>query len=220
MVYQKQIRDMINRLEMMGIRDKNVLSVMAKVPRHKFISEAFGFQAYDEKALPIGHGQTISHPYTVAKMTELLEVKSGDKILEIGTGSGYQTAVLTALKAQVFSIEIKNPLSEKAKKILSELGYQALLKIGDGRKGWKAYAPYHAIIVTAGAPVIPTELLNQLRIGGKLLIPVGSKEKQNLMLYIKGENETNIKVMEEFQFVPLLAGDKQDWKRREPDQRK
>jgi len=193
---------------MMGIRNKNVLSVMAIVPRHKFISEALAFQAYDEKTLPIGYGQTISHPYTVAKMTELLEVKNGDKILEIGTGSGYQTAVLAALKAQVFSIEIKNPLSEKAKKILSELGYQALLKIGDGRKGWKACAPYHAIIVTAGAPVIPIELLNQLKIGGKLLIPVGSKEKQKLTLYVKGENETNINVMDEFQFVPLLAGDK------------
>ncbi len=193
---------------MMGIRNKNILSVMAIVPRHKFISEALAFQAYDEKALPIGYGQTISHPYTVAKMTELLEVKNGDKILEIGTGSGYQTAVLAALKAQVFSIEIKNPLSERAKKILSNLGYQALLKIGDGRKGWKAYAPYHAIIVTAGAPVIPTELLNQLKIGGKLLIPVGSKKKQKLTLYVKGENETNINVMDEFQFVPLLAGDK------------
>jgi protein-L-isoaspartate(D-aspartate) O-methyltransferase len=217
MVIQKQIKDMVNRLEMMGICNKNVLSVMARVPRHKFISEALAFQAYDEKALPIGYGQTISHPYTVAKMTELLEVKNGDKILEIGTGSGYQTAVLAALKAQVFSIEIKNPLSEKAKKILSELGYQALLKIGDGRKGWKACAPYHAIIVTAGAPVIPTELLNQLKIGGKLLIPVGSKEKQKLTLYVKGENETNKNVMDEFQFVPLLAGDK-SWKHKREDQ--
>ncbi len=204
MVFQKQIKDMIKRLEMMGIRDKNVLSVMAKVPRHKFISEAFGFQAYDEKALPIGYGQTISHPYTVGKMTELLEVKNGDRILEIGTGSGYQTAVLAALKAQVFSVEIKRPLSEKAKKNLSELGYMALLKIGDGRKGWKAYAPYHAIIVTAGAPVIPNELLDQLCIRGKLLIPVGSKEKQKLTLYEKGENATTRKVMEDFKFVPLL----------------
>jgi len=206
MVFQKQIKDMIKRLETMGIRDENVLSVMAKIPRHKFISEAFGFQAYDEKALPIGYGQTISHPYTVAKMTELLEVKNGDRILEIGTGSGYQTAVLGALKAQVFSVEIIRPLSERAKMILSELGNMALLKIGDGRKGWKAYAPYHAIIVTAGASVIPHELLDQLRIRGKLLIPVGSKEKQKLTLYVKGENETTLKVMEEFQFVPLLPG--------------
>jgi protein-L-isoaspartate(D-aspartate) O-methyltransferase len=205
MVHEKQIKMMVIRLEKMGIRDKSVLKAMLRVPRHKFISEAMGFQAYDEKALPIGYGQTISHPFTVAKMTELLEIKSGDKILEIGTGSGYQTAVLLEMKAQVWSIELKKPLATKAAALLTDLGYTVAVRNGDGRIGWKAYAPFGAIIVTAGAPVLPKNLFDQLEDGGKMIIPVGSKEKQQLILYTKFENEIQEQIIDEFQFVPLLS---------------
>jgi protein-L-isoaspartate(D-aspartate) O-methyltransferase len=166
---------MVRRLESMGINDQKVLKVMGQIPRHRFIAEALGFQAYDEKALPIGFKQTISHPYTVARMTEVLNVKDGDKILEIGTGSGYQTAILIALGARVYSVEIIKSLTDKAKKLLTELGYHSVFKCGDGRLGWSAHAPYNAIIVTAGAPVVPGQLLSQLQTGGKMIIPIGSK---------------------------------------------
>ena len=172
MVFEKQIKVMLERLKQMGIEDNQVLDAMSKVPRHKFVSEALSFQAFDEKALPIGHGQTISHPFTVARMSEVLNIKSGDKVLEIGTGSGYQTAVLSELKAQVWSIEFKKSLAYKAKKILGDLGYHIAIKTGDGRYGWKAYAPYDAIIVTAGAEIVPEELLKQLKKGGRLIIPI------------------------------------------------
>jgi protein-L-isoaspartate(D-aspartate) O-methyltransferase len=205
MVYEKQVKRMVERLEKMGIQDKSVLKAMSRVPRHKFISEAMGFQAYDEKALPIGYGQTISHPFTVAKMTELLEIKNGDKILEIGTGSGYQTAVLLEMKAQVWSIELKKPLATRANALLSGLGYNVAVRNGDGRVGWKAYAPFRAIIVTAGAPLLPKKLLDQLEDGGKMIIPVGSKEKQQLILYTKLEEELKEQIIDEFQFVPLLS---------------
>jgi protein-L-isoaspartate(D-aspartate) O-methyltransferase len=205
MVYEKQIKTMVERLRKMGIEDNNVLSAMLKVPRHNFISEALRFQAYDEKALPIGHGQTISHPFTVARMTELLNIKRGEKVLEIGTGSGYQTAVLSELKAQVWSVELKKPLVDKAKKILAKLGYTVAIRNGNGNFGWKSYAPYHAIIVTAGAPVLPKDLINQLHIGGKLIIPIGSRDKQKLTVYTKGENEIKQQVIDEFKFVPLLS---------------
>ena len=204
MVYEKKIKDMVKRLESMGISDKNVLKAMGQIPRHRFISDAFGFQAYDEKALPIGYKQTISHPFTVARMSEILNVSTGDKILEIGTGSGYQTAVLIALGAQVYSVEILKLLTEKTKSTLAELGYQAALKCGDGRLGWRAYAPYQAIIVTAGAPVVPKQLLSQLTIGGKMIIPIGSKEEQQLILYLRKKDGIEHKVLESFQFVPLV----------------
>jgi protein-L-isoaspartate(D-aspartate) O-methyltransferase len=205
MVYEKQIKTMVERLQQLGIESKSVLSAMLKVPRHKFISEALRFQAYDEKALPIGYGQTISHPFTVARMSELLNIKKGDKILEIGTGSGYQTAILSELKSQVWSVELKKPLVDKAKKNLLELGYNVAIRSGNGRLGWKAYAPYNAIIVTAGAPVLPKKLIDQLVIGGKLIIPIGPREKQNLTVYTKGENEIKEKIIDVFQFVPLLS---------------
>ncbi|TFH02486.1 MAG: protein-L-isoaspartate O-methyltransferase, partial [Calditrichales bacterium] len=132
MHYQKKRETMVSRLREMGIVDNTVLQAMARVPRHQFIAEAFSHQAYDEKALPIGYGQTISHPYTVARMTEELNVNPGDKILEIGTGSGYQAAILAELKAQLFTIEIKKPLSDKARLIMDTLGYRAAIRCGDG----------------------------------------------------------------------------------------
>jgi protein-L-isoaspartate(D-aspartate) O-methyltransferase len=204
MVYQKKLAKMMERLRKMGIKDESVLEVMSRIPRHKFISEAFEFQAYDEKALPIGYGQTISHPYTVARMTELLDISPGDRILEIGTGSGYQCAVLCECGAQVFSIEIKKALSDNAAKTLKALGYQPALRCGDGSRGWSAYAPYKAIIVTAGAPVVPEILFNQVEQNGKLLIPVGEKNKQQLILYIKNDRGIAENIYEEYQFVPFL----------------
>jgi protein-L-isoaspartate(D-aspartate) O-methyltransferase len=196
---------MIERLEKMGIGNKTVLAAISRVPRHRFIAEAMAFQAYDEKALPIGYGQTISHPFTVAKMTELLEIQNGDKILEIGTGSGYQAAVLLEMKARVWSIELKKPLAKKATKLLSELGYNIAIRSGDGRLGWKAYAPFNAIIVTAGAQILPEKLLDQLEMNGKIIIPIGSKEKQKLTVYSKGEEGIEEQIIDEFQFVPLLS---------------
>lgn len=196
---------MADRLKLMGIEDRMVLTAMSKVPRHEFISEALRFQAYDEKALPIGYGQTISHPYTVARMSELLNIKCGEKVLEIGTGSGYQTAILSELQAQVWSVELKKPLADKAKKVLAKLGYTVAIRNGNGRLGWKSYAPYDSIIVTAGAPVLPDELINQLHINGKLIIPIGPREKQKLMVYTKEESEVQQQIIDEFQFVPLLS---------------
>jgi protein-L-isoaspartate(D-aspartate) O-methyltransferase len=205
MVYEKRIKAMVDRLKQMGIESNEVLTAMSKVPRHEFISEALRFQAYDEKALPIGHGQTISHPFTVARMSELLDLKIGEKVLEIGTGSGYQTAVLLELQTQVWSVELKKPLAEKAKKVLASLGYTVAIRNGNGRLGWKSYAPYHAIIVTAGTPVLPEELINQLHTNGKLIIPIGPGEKQKLTVFTKGKSEINQKIIDEFKFVPLLS---------------
>ncbi len=184
--------------------DEAILKAMGTVPRHLFISSAFEFQAYDEKALPIGHSQTISHPYTVAKMTELLNVKPDDKVLEIGTGSGYQAAVLCAMGIQLFSIEIVKPLADKARKVLFSLEFNPALRIGDGRHGWISHAPFKGIIVTAGAPVLPEKLLKQLEFGGRLLIPIGSEEVQQLTMYKKGEQGIEEVVFDKFKFVPLI----------------
>jgi protein-L-isoaspartate(D-aspartate) O-methyltransferase len=138
-------------------------------------------------------------------MSELLEIKQGDKVLEIGTGSGYQAAILLEMKAQLWTIELKKPLADKASRLLEELGYRVAVRCGDGRQGWRAYAPYKAIIVTAGAPVLPKELLDQLGTGGKLVIPIGPKEKQQLTIYTKRNTEITEEILDDFQFVPLLA---------------
>jgi protein-L-isoaspartate(D-aspartate) O-methyltransferase len=203
--FQKKIEHMIERLREKGIKDEQVLRAMSVIPRHRFLSSAFEFQAYDEKALPIGYGQTISHPYTVARMTEQLVLKSGDKVLEIGTGSGYQAAVLCAMGIQLFSIEIKKPLADRARKTLSSLGYHPALRTGDGTSGWSSYAPYKAILVTAGATLLPEQLVNQLEEGGRLLIPIGSRQEQQLTLYHKREQTVEKTIIDIFKFVPLLT---------------
>ena len=188
-----------------GIQDKQVLEAIGKIPRHLFMDSGFLDHAYQDKAFPIGADQTISQPYTVAFQTELLHVKPSDKILEIGTGSGYQTAVLCLLGAKVYSIERQLELFKKTSKFLPKLGYRPKkLIFGDGYKGLKDEAPFDSIIVTAGAPFVPKPLLTQLTIGGRLVIPVGV-DVQIMTLYTRtSEKEFKKQEFGEFRFVPLL----------------
>lgn len=188
-----------------GIEDKNVLQAMAQIPRHLFLESSFEDFAYQDKAFPIGAGQTISQPYTVAFQTQLLQVKPDDKILEIGTGSGYQTAVLCKMGAKVFTIERQNELYRKTAALLPKLGFRPrLVRFGDGYKGLPADAPFDSIIVTAGAPFVPQPLMAQLKIGGRLVIPVG-EDKQIMTLLIR-TSETHFEQHEfgYFRFVPML----------------
>ncbi|TYA57285.1 protein-L-isoaspartate(D-aspartate) O-methyltransferase [Formosa maritima] len=188
-----------------GIKDEKVLEAIGHIPRHLFMDSGFLDHAYQDKAFPIAADQTISQPYTVAFQTELLQVKPGDKILEIGTGSGYQTAVLCELGAVVYSIERQRELYKKTSKFLPKLGYRAKkLIFGDGYIGLKEEAPFNGIIVTAGAPFVPKPLLSQLTIGGRLVIPVGD-DIQIMTLYIrKGLKDFEKHEFGEFRFVPLL----------------
>ncbi len=188
-----------------GIKDEKVLDAISKIPRHLFMDSGFIDFAYQDNAFPIAADQTISQPYTVAFQTELLQLEPKDKVLEIGTGSGYQTAVLIDLKAEVYSIERQKELYEKTRKFLPRLGYVAKkLNFGDGYKGWPEYAPFDKIIVTAGAPFVPKPLLSQLKIGGRLVIPVGD-DVQIMTLFIrKGEKEFEKHELGDFRFVPML----------------
>lgn len=188
-----------------GISDENVLSAIRKIPRHLFMDSSFEGHAYQDKAFPIAAEQTISQPYTVAFQTELLEVKPNYKILEIGTGSGYQTAVLLQLKTKVYTIERQLELFKKTNIFFKKMGYRPKKVIfGDGYKGLPQEAPFDGIIVTAGAPEVPKALLSQLKIGGKLVIPVG-KAEQVMTLYIRvSEKEFEKKEFGSFRFVPLL----------------
>lgn len=188
-----------------GITDERVISAIGKIPRHLFMDSGFLDHAYQDKAFPIAADQTISQPYTVAYQTELLQVKPGDKILEIGTGSGYQTAVLCELGAKVYSIERQNELYKKTSKFLPKLGYRPKkLIFGDGYIGLENEAPFDGIIVTAGAPFVPKPLLSQLKIEGRLVIPVGA-DVQTMTLFIrKGPKEFEQHELGHFRFVPLL----------------
>jgi protein-L-isoaspartate(D-aspartate) O-methyltransferase len=174
-----------------GIKDRRVIDAMLKIPRHIFVEEAMAAQAYNDKPLPIGEKQTISQPYMVALMTELLQLTGKEKVLEIGTGSGYQAAILALLADRVYTMERIRPLALKARKALDSLGLLNInIKISDGTMGWKEEAPFDAILVTAGAPQIPFELTNELAIGGRLVIPVGDQFEQTLVRIIKREDGT------------------------------
>ncbi len=189
-----------------GIHDEAVLMAIRSIPRHIFIDTALVNRAYDDRALPISCGQTISQPYTVAVQTQLLEVSRGDKVLEIGTGSGYQAAILCHMGADVYSVERHDELYHKAREILQELGYRPTLKLGDGTKGWSAYAPYDGIVVTAGAPVVPDDLIKQLNIGGRLVVPVGNKESQKMVRITRvSEDSYEEEQLQQFKFVPLIG---------------
>ena len=196
---------LVKLLEGKNITDATVLEAIKKVPRHLFFNSSFSDYAYQDKAFPIGAGQTISQPYTVAFQSQLLEVNKGHKILEIGTGSGYQTAVLCTMGAIVYSVERQNELFKQTSVLLPKLGIRPkLLTFGDGYKGLPIHAPFDSIIVTAGAPIIPKPLMAQLKIGGRLVIPVG--EEVQIMTLLIRRNETQFEKHEfgEFRFVPLL----------------
>ena len=197
---------LVSILKEKGITDKNVLEAIKMIPRHLFLNSSFADFAYQDKAFPIGAGQTISQPYTVAFQSQLLEIKKGHKVLEIGTGSGYQTAVLCAMGASVYSIERQNELFKQTSVLLPKLGIRPKhLSFGDGYKGLPNHAPFDSIIVTAGAPIIPKPLMSQLKIGCRLVIPLG--EEVQIMTLLIRKNETQFEKHEfgEFRFVPLLV---------------
>ena len=196
---------LIQRLRETGIRDAAVLEAISKVPRHLFMDEALASRAYEDTALPIGHGQTISQPYIVARMTELLLADGARRVLEIGTGSGYQTAVLCALTQEVYSVERIEPLHKSARRCLQELGFRNFrLKLSDGSDGWPEYGPYDAILVTAAAADVPAALLAQLASGGRLLIPVGNSARQELLSIRKTAEGVVREHVELVNFVPLV----------------
>src|SRR5690554_3476125 len=198
-------KKLVNTLKKKGITDKNVLNAIGKIPRHLFMDSGFVDHAYVDKAFPIAADQTISQPYTVARQTELLDVKKGDKILEIGTGSGYQAAVLLEMGATLYTIERQNELFKKTKLFLPKLGYKPKkLIFGDGYIGLADEAPFDGIIVTAGAPYVPQPLLAQLKIGAKLVIPVGENIQIMTVFTRKSEKEFEKEKFGEFRFVPLL----------------
>lgn len=202
---ENEKRELINTLRYKGISDENVLKAIYNVPREKFIPKPFRKYAYDDNALPIECKQTISQPYTVAYMTQILEVKPGDKILEIGTGSGYQAAILCNLGAEVYTVERIKKLYEDSKNLLEHLHYKVHFKLNDGSLGWEKNSPYDKIIVTAAAPEIPPSLLNQLKINSKLIIPVGSKETQSIYEITKHASGFDKKIHNHFKFVPLVG---------------
>ncbi len=198
-------KQLVQELREKGIKNEAVLDAIQAVPRHFFLDAVFTKQAYSNMAFQIGAGQTISHPFTVAFQTELLELKKGDKVLEIGTGSGFQTSILCEVGAKVFSIERQRELYLKANRIVPELGYTAKLKYGDGYKGWPSYAPFDKIIVTCGAPYLPEDLLEQLKPGGTMVIPIGAGKEQEMLLIKKDQDGILTKSMlGVFSFVPML----------------
>ena len=193
-----------NKYNLERISNEKVIEVMDRVPRHSFIDEKYQGNALENRPLPIDEGQTISQPYIVAAMTEALELIPGDKVLEIGTGSGYQTAILAEMKAVVYSIEVFESLSSKAKTVLSDLNYKGIhLRVGDGFKGWPEHAPYDAIIVTAAPTEVPPELVHQLKVGGKLVIPVGDK-MQTLLRITKNQTGFSTEELMPVRFVPMV----------------
>jgi protein-L-isoaspartate(D-aspartate) O-methyltransferase len=207
MLFDRRRKRMVDeQLVARGIQDRRVLSAMATTPRHVFVDEALRERAYDDHPLPIGHGQTISHPYTVALMTEALELQGTERVLEIGTGSGYQTAVLARVCANVFTIERIAALAGRARRVLDQLGlYNVALRVGDGTIGWNAEAPFDAIIVTAGTPQLPRPLLSQLRAGGRLVVPVGEEESQSLLRLRVDASGVTEEYIGDCRFVKLLG---------------
>lgn len=204
-IYLKRRLKMVEtQIRARGVKDARVLAVMEKVPRHEFVPKTYRGSAYVDGPLPIGYGQTISQPYIVAYMTEALNLKGGEKVLEIGTGSGYQAAVLAELGAKVYTIEIVKPLAEEAAKRLKQLGYKNIhVKWGDGYEGWPEHAPYDAIIVTAAPTKIPEELVKELKEGGRMIVPVGSFF-QELVFITKENDKVKKKKLLPVRFVPMV----------------
>lgn len=210
-MYENERAQLIEILKKRGIRNKLVLDAFNKVERHKFVPEIMIPNSYKDVALPIGYGQTISQPYTVAFMTEALDPKPNQKILEIGTGSGFQAAILAGIGVRVFTIERNNDLYNNALNLFDNLNLRIAARCSDGTLGWSEFAPYDGIIVTAGGPSIPVNLKKQLAVGGKMIIPVGNKESQTLKIITKvAEDDFLIKEVPYFAFVPLIG--KEGWK--------
>ena len=210
--FQRRRSKLVDSLREKGIDNERVLEAIGRVPRHLFVDEALQARAYLDQALPIGLNQTISQPFTVAYQSTLLDPKPDEKILEIGTGSGYQAAVLCEMGARVFSIERLRPLFDRTSPLLKELGYKALCRCGDGTQGWEGIAPFDGIVVTAGATLVPDKLLEQLRLptedasGGRLIIPVGDRESQKMnRIVCDGAGSYNREESEGFRFVPLIG---------------
>ncbi len=206
--YEKQRQAMVEKdIRARGVKDKKVLEVMGKVPRHLFVDPPYRDKAYADHPLPIGEGQTISQPYVVALMTESLRLRSSDRVLEIGTGSGYQAAVLAEIVKEVYTIEIRKPLAEMATERLRDLGYKNVeVKYGDGYFGWEEHAPFDAIIITAAANHIPPPLIKQLKEGGRLIIPLGGTTYfQTLTLATKKQGELTLEQLGSVLFVPMIG---------------
>ena len=212
-MFKVQREELVDEITKKGITDFAVIRAIGIVPRERFIEKTMHHMAYKDVALPIGYDQTISQPYTVAFMTQLLSIKKpGMKILEIGTGSGYQAAVLFEMNADVYSIERNLDLHHRATKLFDKLGIRVHAKYGDGTIGWKEFAPFDGIIVTAGSPIIPKNLKEQLLVGGRMIIPVGDRSSQKLYLLKKiSESEFDSEVIPEFSFVPLIG--REGWKK-------
>ncbi len=199
-------RSLVRQIAAKGIRDTAVLQAIENVPRHLFLEAVFLEQAYEDKAFPIGEGQTISQPYTVAYQTQLLQAQKGQKVLEVGTGSGYQAAVLAGLGVNVFSVEYNNVLFNRTKALLAQLRYPIHVFYGDGSCGLPAYAPFDRILVTAGAPAVPESLTEQLKPGGMLVIPVGNNKNQEMLRITRlADGELRQEKFDKFSFVPLLG---------------
>lgn len=211
--YEREREELADKLSEKGITDIYVLKAIREVERHKFVPKPMKHHAYTDVALPLGYGQTISQPYTVAYMTQSLGLKSSGKVLEIGTGSGYQGAILEKMGMDVFSIERNMDIYLITRKLLDELGLRIHTKCGDGTIGWDEYAPYDGILVTAGSPSVPESLKKQLKVGARLVIPVGNKNSQILKIITKlSDNEFDVHDVPEFSFVPLIG--REGWSRK------
>ncbi|HEX2983216.1 MAG TPA: protein-L-isoaspartate(D-aspartate) O-methyltransferase [Ignavibacteriales bacterium] len=210
-MYEIERLELAEKLTKKGISDEKVLKAIRGVERHLFVPEIMVPHAYEDSALPIGFGQTISQPFTVAYMTEALKAAPGDRILEIGTGSGYQAAILNHMGMKVFTIERQDEIFLRTQKLFDKLGLRIVCRLGDGTIGWAEFSPYDGIIVTAGGPTVPENLKKQLAIGGRLVIPVGDKESQTLKIITKvAEDDFDVKDVPKFKFVPLIG--REGWK--------
>lgn len=205
-MFEREREELIKSIKEKGIKDEKVLTAILNVERHEFVQKIMIPHAYKDVALPIGYGQTISQPYTVAVMTEALELKIDSKVLEIGTGSGYQAAILKEMGMRVFSIERNEDIYRNVRKFFEDKGLRIYCRCGDGTIGWAEHAPYDGIIVTAGSPSVPENLKKQLAVGGKIVIPVGDKISQSLQILTKlNGDDFTIKEIKNFTFVPLIG---------------
>jgi protein-L-isoaspartate(D-aspartate) O-methyltransferase len=206
-MYERHREEMVRKFVVeAGIDDPKIIAAMLKIPRHLFVETGLRHQAYMGKSLPIGFGQTISHPTTVAMMTHLMQLNGNERVLEIGTGSGYQAAVLAEIGVKVFTIERIAALANRAQKLFDQLGYYSIaVRIGDGSVGWVNHAPYDRIIATAGSPGVPQNLVKQLSIGGKLIIPVGNKQQQRLVIAERTTDGYKATEVDSRNFVPLIG---------------